>query len=281
MKFVFWKYHGLGNDFIIIDGRKYGLDWSTAQIKRLCDRHIGIGADGLLLLAPSIKVDFRMIIYNADGSRPEMCGNGLRCFAAYLYEQGYTTSKELDIETDRGVLSCQLFGKNGKIETVRVDMGMPLLETSQIPIKSDMERFIEQPLSLDEHLFTGTAVSMGNPHFVIFDEIKDSHLELAPRLEGHERFPQRANIEFVEPLDSHTFRVIVYERGCGFTQACGTGACAVGVAAVLTQRAAFEDELEIQLPGGSLWVNIPADLSTVWMRGASQSVFRGELKEGE
>ncbi len=275
MTFSFWKYHGLGNDFIIVDGRRYGLEWPVEFIRQLCDRHTGIGADGLLLLDSSENADFRLIIYNADGTRPEMCGNGLRCFAAYLFERGLTTSKNLYIETDRGVLRCELFGDESHIDTVRVDMGEPILNPSQIPLRSDLPAFIESELEIAGRSLIGTAVSMGNPHFVMFDGISSERTQLAPQIEGSENFPLRVNVEFVEQIDSKTFQVVVYERGCGFTQACGTGACAVGVAAVLTERAQFGEELEIRQPGGSLWITIPEDLSTVWMRGASQAVFEG------
>tara|TARA_B100000609_G_scaffold194639_1_gene187490 strand:- start:14704 stop:15603 length:900 start_codon:yes stop_codon:yes gene_type:complete len=277
MALEFWKYHGLGNDFAIIDERKVARDWSLATIQELCDRHRGIGADGLLLLSDSEVADFRMIVRNADGSRPEMCGNGLRCFVQYIIDQKLTDKHTLDIETDRGVLTCtHHVAQDSQPSTILVDMGAPILRCPEIPFASTDERWIERPITLDDEAFVGTAVSMGNPHFVIFQKANAHERELAPQLESHEMFPQRANIEFVEQLSETCLDVVVYERGCGFTQACGTGACAVAVAAVLTERIAADQEVEVRLPGGPLWIRVPSDMSTVWMRGPASVVYHGE-----
>ena len=276
-RFTFEKYHGLGNDFVLVDDRAGGWEVQRDAVVAICDRHRGIGADGLILVQSSTKAALRMVIYNADGSRPEMCGNGLRCFARYAREHGMVGEDRFGVETDRGVLGCVIVRDgSGEIEGVEVDMGAPILERSRIPILGEGERFIEELLEVEGRLYTISAVSMGNPHMVIFQKADEADLAIAPKLEGHPSFPQRTNVEFVEERGEGHFGVVVYERGCGFTQACGTGACAVGVAAILTGRAKADQALQVDLPGGTLWITIPADLSTVWMRGAAQRVFCGE-----
>lgn len=277
MGFAFWKYHGLGNDFVLVDNMKEGAHWSEEQVVRLCDRHRGIGADGLIYVEPSAQADFRMVIYNADGSRPEMCGNGIRCFARYVADRGMFSGHVMQVETDRGVLSCEL--ADDADGSVRVDMGAPILRREEVPTTLGQgERCIEEQLEVEGVHYRGSAISMGNPHFVIFHAADEQALALAPKLERHEVFPRRVNVEFVQLQASGELDVVVYERGCGFTQACGTGACAVGVAAVLTERAPAGEELRVRLPGGVLGIEVPADLSTVWMRGEAVSLFRGEWK---
>jgi len=282
MTFTFWKYHGLGNDFVIVDHRKpEGTgsmgDWSPEKAQKVLDRHRGIGGDGVLLMEDSTEADFRMVIYNADGSRPEMCGNGLRCFVRYLYERGHTDKKELSIETDRGVLGAFIhFDEAGSIETVRIDMGQPILERELVPMTGGSGPCIEEPISIEGHSYPVTAVSMGNPHMITFTPFGEQEKRLSPLLERHPLFPNRTNVEFVEVLSPTKLKVVVFERGCGFTQACGTGACAVAVAAVLTKRSPANQEIEVLLPGGPLWIEVPEDMSTVWMRGAAIGVFQGQ-----
>ncbi|MCB9643721.1 MAG: diaminopimelate epimerase [Myxococcales bacterium] len=274
--FSFVKYHGLGNDFVLVDDRDAARSWGPEEAQEICDRHRGIGGDGLILVQSSEQAPLRMVIYNADGSRPEMCGNGLRCFARYVRESEMIGKDTFSVETDRGVLVCEITrDAMGEIEGVRVDMGAPILERSQVPMLGDGGRCLEEPLTLEDREYQISGISMGNPHMVIFKQPDERDLVLAPRLESHPSFPQRTNVEFVEQHAPEHFGVVVYERGCGFTQACGTGACAVGVAAVLTERAKADQELRVDLPGGPLWITVPSDLSTVWMRGPAAFVFAG------
>lgn len=276
MEFSFWKYHGLGNDFLLVDEREQSQEWDVATVQAICDRHRGVGGDGILLARSSEVADFQMIIWNADGSRPEMCGNGLRCFAKYLHDQGMTTGTSVDVETDRGVLRCELtLDEAGVCTTVRVDMGAPIFERELIPMLGDGGRVLEEAFECEGEELVVSAVSMGNPHLITFRPFGAREDELAPILESHPRFPQRTNVEFVEQLGDSIFNVVVYERGCGYTQACGTGACAVGVVAVLTGRAEADKELEVRLPGGPLWIEVPSDFSMVWMRGPATRVFSG------
>lgn len=280
MAFDFWKYHGWGNDFVLVDAREKKDLFTEKQVRAICERNLGVGANGVLYLLHSELADFKMIIHNADGSRPEMCGNGLRCFARFLYEQGHTQAKTFTVETDRGTLACSLhLGDDGLVKTVKVDMGAPILKASEVPMNWPDEQCIDQEICIGEACYAGSAISMGNPHFVIFQKADQEARRLAPDLESHSVFPKRANIEFVDVLSPTKADVVVYERGCGFTQACGTGACAVVVAGVLTGRFLADAEVEIRLPGGSLWIVVPADLSTVWMRGPAVPVFSGRWEQ--
>ena len=274
--FDFVKYHGLGNDFVLVDNRVDDRLWTAEEARIVCDRHRGIGGDGLILVQRSDVAALRMVIYNADGSRPEMCGNGLRCFARYVREIEMVAEDTFSVETDRGVLACTIHREeDDNIEGIRVDMGEPILERAKIPMQGDAPRCIEEALTVEERTYHLSGISMGNPHAVIFKAADARDLVLAPQLEGHPLFPQRTNVEFVKQLSATHFDVVVYERGCGFTQACGTGACAVAVAAILTERAEADREIRVDLPGGSLWITVPSDLSTVWMRGPATFVFSG------
>ena len=277
MAFEFWKYHGLGNDFVLVDAREIDPSLRTVElVQAVCDRHRGIGADGILWLEESKRADFRMIISNADGSQPEMCGNGLRCFARYLYDQGYTSDLSFAIETDRGVLRCELEKDDtGGIRRVRVEMGAPMLECSTVPMLGTKATSIDAPYEVHGETLHITGVSMGNPHAILFDIPEQRRAILGPLLESHELFPQRTNVEFVDVIDKTHLKVAVYERGCGWTQACGTGACATVVAAILTKRIPHEGEVDVQLPGGSVGITVMPELANVWMSGDAVPVFCG------
>ncbi len=282
MHLSFWKYHGLGNDFVIFDGREVDAFYKTpAWVRRICHRHRGIGGDGVLWLEHSMSADFRMVIANADGTRPEMCGNGLRCFARFLYDRGYTRAREFTVETDRGVLECVLeVNEHEDVQRVRIEMGPPILERSAIPVAGEGDVCIDESLSLDSEELRITALSMGNPHVVLFDISEEKRLSLGPLLEAHPLFPQRTNVEFVEVVAPLSLRVAVYERGCGWTQACGTGACAAVVAALLTNRIQVPEgaEVQVELPGGILGIEVAPDRSNVWMTGTATPVFSGTLR---
>ncbi|MGV3525589.1 MAG: diaminopimelate epimerase [Candidatus Sericytochromatia bacterium] len=269
MPLAFAKYQGLGNDFILIEGSELPLDISLSVLaQRLCDRHFGIGADGLLLRWPSSLGLARMQVINADGSEPEMCGNGLRCFVRYLADEGVLRNPCL-IETGAGLLSA-----TDQPGGIRIQMGKPVLEASQIPALGWQEsRVLMQPLPQTD--FVVTLVSMGNPHCVI--QVPSlAELDFAywgPRLEKHPAFPARANVEFAEVLAPDRVLVKVWERGAGPTLACGTGACAVVVAGVLNGW--LQSEVTVVLPGGELHIAWPAQDGPVWMEGPAEKVFRG------
>lgn len=273
----FTKMQGLGNDFIVVDcsmGERPG-DWA-ALAPKLCDRHYGIGADGLLLILPSEVADFRMRIINADGSEPEMCGNGLRCFAYYLHHYGLSDATVLTVETGAGVLEAELqMTPDGHARGVRVDMGPPRLTRAEIPMVGNPEaRMVQEPLEAGDRTFVVTAVSMGNPHVVTFVEKLDEaeFSTYGPLLEAHPAFPRHANIEFVQVMNPGFLRVKVYERGVGPTLACGTGACAALVAAVLNDRT--QRKAQVELPGGILDIEW-AENDHVYMAGPAAVVFQG------
>lgn len=273
----FTKMQGLGNDFIVIDCSMGDrpVDWE-ALAPRLCDRHYGIGADGLLLILPSESADFRMRILNADGSEPEMCGNGLRCFAYYLHTYGLTDATVIKVETGAGLLEVELLmTPDGHARGVRVDMGAPRLTRGEVPMAGNPEqRVIQEPLRVGDRTFLVTAVSMGNPHVVTFVERLDEaeFAAYGPLLEAHEAFPRHANVEFVQVVNPGFLRVKVYERGVGPTLACGTGACASLVAAVLSGRA--QRKAQVELPGGILDIEW-AENDHVYMAGPAAVVFTG------
>lgn len=274
-KLAFIKMQGLGNDFILAEGRDLptGLDQAALAIK-LCDRHFGIGADGLILRWPSERGDARMQILNADGSEPEMCGNGLRCLVRYLQ---LTEGRQAErIETGAGVL--EITGVPGQSD-IRINMGRPVLTPADIPAKGfGTGPVIGQPLQLEGERFEITLVSMGNPHCVIpvADLAALDFDRWGPRLESHTAFPARINVEFVQVLSPQEVKVKVWERGAGATLACGTGACAVVVAGVLGGWLA--PRAEVRLPGGSLQIEWPEPDGPVWMAGPAKPVFAGEIE---
>ena len=281
MKVPFTKYHGIGNDFILLGSMHAepspAIDAETAQ--RLCDRHFGVGADGVLCVVRSERADRRMLIYNADGSIPEMCGNGIRCFTKHLVEHGVTGKETLAIETGRGVLECSVQRSgDGQVTSVAVQMGAPILEPKLVPVESDATGPFE--LDVDGTKFRVHPVSMGNPHAIVFDRGSDiaTAEKFGPAIEKHARFPKKTNVEFATVRDREHIDVAVWERGCGITLACGTGACATVVAAALQGLVDFDREVTVKLPGGELAITVAKDLSGVRMRGAAVAAFAGEVE---
>ena len=263
--------HGCGNDFIFLDCRNGEIKNLGKIARRLCDRRFGIGADQLLTVRPSKTADFKMEIYNADGGQVEMCGNGIRCFAKYVCDHGLTKKRELEVETLAGIIHPRLVG-----DQVEVDMGEPILEGRKIPVNAD-GKIINFPLEVGGVAYRVTCVSMGNPHCVLYLDDLD-HLELekiGPRFEHHPFFPKRVNTEFVCVVSPHEVRMRVWERGAGETWACGTGACAVGVAGSLIGKT--ERKVTVHLRGGDLLIEWREN-NHVYMTGGAEEVFHGTVK---
>lgn len=274
----FVKMEGLGNDFVVVEEREVqGLLASLPRLAvKLCHRHFGVGGDGVIVVCASQRADIGMRIFNADGSEAEMCGNGIRCLAKFAVERGMVRKTEFTVETKAGVMVPRVVLKNGKVERVMVNMGKPRLEPKAIPVNLEGERAVGVVLPLWEKTFHFTAVSMGNPHAVIF-EIPPDWEKWGAQIEHHPLFPQRTNVEFVEVVNPREAQVKVWERGAGATLACGTGACAVLVAGVL--NGLLEREAEIHLPGGTLRISWEED-GLVYMEGPAREVFEGTIAEG-
>ena len=277
MAFSFTKWQGCGNDFVLVNGFSERLDEEDlgALAQRICDRHYGIGADGLILVLPSKAADFRMRILNADGSEAEMCGNGIRCFAGVVHDEGLSDKEEFTVETGAGILVPRLQLADGKLQGVRVDMGEPTLAGDRIPVLGfGAAHVVEQPIEAGGEKISMTCVSMGNPHCVIFVEDAEAvPIErIGPLLERHEAFPKKTNVEFAAVLDASHIRMRVWERGAAVTLACGTGSCATLVAAALTGRT--ERAAEVQLDGGRLQIEWAED-NHVYMTGPAEKVFAG------
>ena len=278
MKFT--KMQGLGNDYVYVNCLKETIADPPALAKKISDRHFGVGSDGLIMINPSDKADFEMEMYNADGSRAEMCGNGIRCVAKYVYDYGLTDKKRISVETLAGIKYLDLTVENGKVSLVRVDMGRPILEPENIPVQAEGSRVVDEPLTVDGKEYRMTCVSMGNPHAVIFvdQDVRELPLEqIGPSFESHERFPKRINTEFARVLDRRTVEMRVWERGSGETLACGTGTCATAVACVL--NGLTEDEITVHLLGGDLYIKWDREKDTVYMTGPAETVFDGEWPE--
>ncbi|NSW76286.1 MAG: diaminopimelate epimerase, partial [Candidatus Atribacteria bacterium] len=254
----FVKMEGLGNDFIVVEYSEAERWLSVMSVlsPRLCDRHFGIGADGVIIVGTSPEADLSMRIFNADGSEAEMCGNGIRCLAKFAFERGMVKHPSFTVETRAGLIIPQVVVCDGKVEQVRVDMGRPRLTPNEIPVNMEGERVVNAPLPLGKRIFRFTAVSMGNPHVVIF-EIPPDWEEWGKQIENHHFFPQRTNVEFVRVVSPTEAEVKVWERGAGATLACGTGACAVLVAGVL--NGVLERSAQIRLPGGVLSISWEED----------------------
>ena len=275
MKFT--KMQGLGNDYVYVNGFEEKIDNPPELARRISDRHFGVGSDGLIMINPSDRADFEMEMYNADGSRGEMCGNGIRCVAKYVYDYGLTDKTDISVETLGGIKYLELTVEDGKVRTVKVDMGKPELEPQKIPVKADGDKAVDEPILVGGEEYRMTCVSMGNPHAVVFVgcDVRDFPLEeIGPKFESHERFPNRVNTEFVRVIDRHTAEMRVWERGSGETLACGTGACAVAVACVL--NGLTEDEVTDRLLGGDLQIRWDREKDTVYMTGPAEVVFDGE-----
>ncbi len=276
----FTKMHGCGNDYIYIDTAEEPVSDPIRAAKFLSDRHFGIGSDGLILINPSDKADFEMEMYNADGSRGEMCGNGIRCVAKYVYEHGLTDRTTITVETLAGIKTLELNLNDGLVESVRVDMGEPEFDVRKIPVTFPKETMIEEPMEVDGRIYTVSCISMGNPHCVIFleDDVRTLDLmKLGPLFENHSTFPKRINTEFANIIDRTHIRMRVWERGSGETLACGTGACATAVAAIRTGKC--DSDLEMELLGGRLGISYKDNEGAhVFMTGAATEVFAGDIK---
>jgi len=272
----FTKMNGLGNDFIILDGIHNELPEDLSDFARkVCNRHFGIGADGVLLVLPSDIFDIRMRIINSDGTYAQMCGNGIRCFAAYVYQMGFVSSPEMKVETDAGMIRPKLVFNGDVVEKVEVDMGVPRVEASDIPVNCAETKMIGYPYMTEQGEIELTCVSMGNPHAVTFwKKLEDAPFDnLGPKLECDGLFPEKTNVEFVEILSDSEIRVRVFERGCGETMACGTGACASTVAAVLNGYTGRD--LTVHLSGGDLFINWNEENNHVIMTGPVAFVAGG------
>ena len=272
--------HGIGNDYIYVNCFEETVSEPEKVSVILSDRHKGVGSDGLVLIMPSDKADFRMRIFNADGSEAMMCGNATRCIGKYVYERGLTDKTDITLETNSGIKYLKLFTENGRVTLVQVDMGKAILVPREIPVNSDSDRFIAQPVEVGGKTYSMTCVSMGNPHAVIFtDGIDSLDLEkIGPSFENHPLFPARVNTEFCEVIDSHTLRMRVWERGSGETFACGTGTCATVVAAVLNGICSHDEEVLVHLRGGDLRITYRSD-GTVMMTGPAAFVFEGTVDD--
>ena len=273
----FTKMHGAGNDYVYINCFEEQVEHPEELAIHVSDRHKGIGADGLVLMMPSSACDVRMRIFNADGSEAQMCGNASRCVGKYVYEHGLTSKTELTLETLAGVKRLLLFPDSGKVHKVCVDMGEPVLKATDIPVNLPMEQVVDCPVQFPTQQWNITCVSMGNPHAVIFvdGDVNGFPLRYGAEIELHPLFPQRTNVEFVQSLTPTHLRMRVWERGSGETQACGTGACAALVAAVLNGKA--QRKAEISLLGGNLNIEWRESNNRVYMTGDAVSVFSGEI----
>lgn len=274
----FTKMQGIGNDYIYVNCFKENVPDPESVSIKVSDRHFGIGGDGLVLIMPSDKADFRMRMFNADGSEGMMCGNASRCIGKYVYDKGLTDKTDITLETKSGIKKLHLNPENGKVKTVEVDMGEAILRPRDIPMNADGDSFVNKPVAVDGKEQNITAVSMGNPHAVIFTvSIDKLDLEkIGPSYENHPLFPERVNTEFCEVIDSRTLKMRVWERGSGETWACGTGACATAVAAVLNGFCKRDEEITLKLRGGDLKITYLSD-NHVIMCGEAETVFEGEI----
>jgi diaminopimelate epimerase len=280
MKFT--KMQGCGNDYVYVDGAKEKIlhDEKPELVRKLSDRHFGVGGDGVIFINPSSEADFEMEMYNSDGSRGEMCGNGIRCVAKYVYDKGLTDKKDITIISGGSVKYLKLTTEGegrGHVSLVRVNMGTPILEPKLIPVVADGDVVVSEPITAGGKTYNMTCVSMGNPHAVIFmDKVDELDIEkLGPYFENHDRFPNRTNTEFVQIIDRKTVFMRVWERGSGETLACGTGCCATAVACIL--NGLTDDSITVKLLGGELQIEWERDENTVYMTGPATIVFEGEI----
>ena len=276
MKFT--KMQGLGNDYIYVDCTKNILDNPSEVARKVSDRHFGIGSDGLVLILSSDKADFRMRMFNSDGSEAEMCGNAIRCVGKYVFDNKLTDKTNITIETLAGIKVLELRTEEGKVVLVRVDMGEPILTPKEIPVEGNKDRFIAEPIEIDGHIYKVTAVSMGNPHAISYVEDVEnfSLFQVGPKMETHKLFPRKVNAEFVQVIDKSTLKMRVWERGAGETLACGTGACATLVSSVL--NGVSERVAKIKLLGGDLFIEWSEKDNHVYMTGPAEKVFDGEIE---
>ncbi len=273
-KFV--KMHGAGNDYIYFDCLKEELESPEALAVRLSDRHKGIGGDGIVLICKSDVADAKMRMFNADGSEGNMCGNAIRCVGKYLYDHGIVQSEEIAIETRSGIKKLRLFAKDGKVHSVRVDMGPAVFDPKRIPVNLDGDAVIGREVSIAGGVHNITCVSMGNPHCVVFEDPDGLDLEkIGPLYENDALFPERVNTEFIKVLGKNKLKMRVWERGSGETMACGTGACAAAAAACARGLCDYGADISLYLRGGELVINVG---KTVYMTGPAETVFWGEVE---
>ena len=280
MKIQFTKMHGCGNDYVYINGftQHVPQEQKAEFVRRISDRHFGIGSDGAIFINPAKEADFEMEMYNADGSRSEMCGNGMRCVGKYVYDYGLTNQKEFSVVSAGKIKYLVLTVEDGKAVQIRVNMGSPILTPAEIPVMADGEMVIDEPITVLDKEYKMTCVSMGNPHAVVFvDDIMEFPLnEVGPYFENHERFPNRTNTEFVQVVDRSHIKMRVYERGTGETLACGTGCCASAVACVL--NGLTDTEVDVEVLGGVVHVEWNQDENLIYMTGPGETVFDGEIE---
>lgn len=276
MKFT--KMHGIGNDYVYVNCFEERVENPGETAVRVSDRHFGIGSDGLILIKPSDRADFEMAMYNADGSEGAMCGNGIRCVAKYVYDYGLTDKTRISVDTKSGIKILDLtVGKDGRVSLVRVNMGSPELAAARIPIVSEREQVIDEPIEVGGVTYAMTGVSMGNPHAVVYlEDVKGLDIEkIGPLFEHHKRFPDRINTEFIRVMDRGNLEMRVWERGSGETLACGTGACAAAVASMVNGYT--EDEVTVHLLGGDLRIRWDREENLVYMTGPAAVAFEGEI----
>lgn len=275
MEFV--KMEGCGNDYVYVNGFNTKIDNPNELSKIVSDRHFGIGSDGLIVINPSEVADFKMSMYNADGSEGKMCGNGIRCVAKYVYDYKMIDKEVITVETLAGIKTLKLNVENGKVKTVRVNMGSPIINAKDVPVISDKEKAINEPVVIDGKEYGITCVSMGNPHAITFVDDTDSLKieKIGPGFEKNEIFPDRVNTEFIQIIDRKTIKMRVWERGSGETLACGTGACASVVACVLNNLT--DNKVTVKLLGGDLEIKYDTDENTVYMTGPARIAFTGNI----
>lgn len=279
MKLKFTKMHGCGNDYIYFNCFEQEVADPEALSIRLSDRHFGIGGDGIVLICPSEVADAKMRMFNADGSEGKMCGNATRCIGKYMYEHGLISKPEMTLETLSGIKILKMTEEDGKITSVRVDMGKAILKPSEIPTKYTGDTAVSVPLTVDGTEYAVTCVSMGNPHCIVFVDQDVNTLDLpkiGPSFENHEMFPERINTEFIRMIDDHTLQMRVWERGSGETLACGTGACAAAVASVLNGYCPKGEDITIHLIGGDLKIRYTDE--AVYLTGPATTVFEGSIE---
>ena len=277
----FTKMHGCGNDYVYIDGARERIagEDKPEWVRRVSDRHFGVGSDGAIFINPSSEADFEMEMYNADGSRSEMCGNGIRCVGKYVYDKGLTEKEQISVISGGQIKYLELTVENGQVSQVKVNMGAPVLKAEEIPVLSDGQEVIAKPITIPEtgESYQMTCVSMGNPHAVVFlEDVDNLEIEkIGPYFEHHSCFPNRTNMEFVKVLDRQNVQMRVWERGTGETLACGTGCCAVAVACVL--NGLTENEVTVHVLGGKLKIFWDRNENLVYMTGPAETVFEGEI----
>jgi len=277
MKFT--KMHGIGNDYVYVNCYEEDIEKKDISkiTKFISDRHFGIGSDGLILICKSAICDFKMRMFNSDGSESEMCGNGIRCVGKYVYDNKMTNKEVITIETLAGIKVLKMNISKAKVQTVKVDMGEPILSPKKIPMNSDLDRFINKPIEILDKIFNITGVSMGNPHAIAYiDDVDSFELEkYGSAMEVHSLFPEKVNSEFVQVIDRQTLKMRVWERGAGETLACGTGACAVVVSSILNNLC--ERKITVKLLGGDLFIEWNEQDNHIYMTGSATTVFTGEI----